>query len=106
MPFFFTTAHYWAAWLAIGSLLVHIGVKLPIIRQALTRPTPDRTAPGALSRRGLLATVAGTAGLITLTTVGQTVAPLAPIAVLAPRRPKDGPQHVPVGTTGSEPATP
>jgi hypothetical protein len=99
MPFFFTAGHYWSAWLAIGALLTHIGVKLPIIRQALTRPSPDRTAPGALSRRGLLGTVGAAAGVITLATVGQTVAPLAPVSVLAPRRPGTGPQHLPVNKT-------
>jgi hypothetical protein len=99
MPFFFTAGHYWSAWLAIGALLVHIGVKLPIIRQALTRRTPDRTAPGALSRRGLLGSVGAAAGVITLATVGQTLAPLAPVAVLAPRRPGTGPQGVPVNKT-------
>ena len=35
--FFFTTAHYAVAWIAFGSLLVHIAVKLPIIRESLTR---------------------------------------------------------------------
>jgi DMSO/TMAO reductase YedYZ molybdopterin-dependent catalytic subunit len=99
MPFFFTAGHYWSAWLAIGALLVHIGVKLPIIRQALTRPTPDRTGPGTLSRRELLGTVGAAAGVITLATVGQTVTPLAPVAVLAPRRPGAGPQHLPVNKT-------
>ena len=99
MPFFFTAGHYWAAWLTIGALLVHVGVKLPIISTALTRATPDRTALGALSRRGLLGTVGAAAGIITLTTVGQTAAPLAPLAVLAPRRPGTGPQHVPVNKT-------
>jgi len=99
MPPFFTAGHYRAAWLTIGALLVHVGVKLPIISTALTRATPDRTAPGALSRRGLLGTVGAAAGIITLTTVGQTAAPLAPLAVLAPRRPGTGPQHVPVNKT-------
>ncbi|AGZ42966.1 molybdopterin-dependent oxidoreductase [Actinoplanes friuliensis] len=101
MPFFFTAGHYWAAWLATGALVTHIGVKLPIIRQALVRATPDRTAPGALSRRGLLGTVGAAAGVITLATVGQTVAPLAPVSVLAPRRPRTGPQHLPVNKTAA-----
>jgi len=101
MPFFFTAGHYWSAWLAIGALLVHIAVKLPVIRQALTRATPDRTPPGGLSRRGLLATVGVAAGVITLGTVGQTVAPLASISVLAPRRPRTGPQHLPVNKTAA-----
>ncbi|GAA2501522.1 molybdopterin-dependent oxidoreductase [Winogradskya humida] len=101
MPFFFTAGHYWAAWLAIGALLVHIGVQLPVVRSALTRPEPDHTAPGTLSRRGLIGTVAATAGIITLSTAGQTVTPLAPISVLAPRRRGDDPQHVPVNKTSA-----
>ncbi|MFI5494470.1 molybdopterin-dependent oxidoreductase [Actinoplanes sp. NPDC051859] len=101
MPFFFTAGHYWSAWLAVGALITHIGVKLPIVRAALARNTPDRTRPGALSRRGLLGTVAAAAGVITVTTVGQTVAPLAPVSVLAPRRPRTGPQHLPVNKTAA-----
>ena len=99
MPFFFTAGHYWSAWLALGALIMHIGVKLPIIRQALTRATPDRPAPGGLSRRGLLATVGAAAGIFTLATIGQTVSPLASVSVLAPRRPRSGPQHLPVNKT-------
>jgi DMSO/TMAO reductase YedYZ molybdopterin-dependent catalytic subunit len=101
MPFFFTAGHYWSAWLAIGALITHIGVKLPIVRQALARATPERTEPGALTRRGLLGTVGAAAGVITLATVGQTVTPLAPIAVLAPRRSRTGPQHLPVNKTAA-----
>jgi len=99
MPFFFTAGHYWSAWLAVGALIVHIGVKLPVIHRALTRSTPDRAVPGGLTRRGLLGTVGAAAAVITLSTVGQTVSPLAPLAVLAPRRPRTGPQHVPVNKT-------
>ena len=101
MPFFFTAGHYWAAWLTIGSLLIHIGVKLPIIREALTQPLTDGPQPGGLTRRGLLGTVGAAAGVITLATVGQTVAPLAPISVLAPRRPRTGPQGLPVNKTAA-----
>ena len=101
MPFFFTAGHYWSAWLAVGVLLVHIGVKLPIIRAALTHAAPERTRPGGLTRRGLLATAGGAAGVITLGTVGQTVAPLSRISVLAPRRPNVGPQHLPVNKTAA-----
>jgi hypothetical protein len=101
MPFFFTAGHYWSAWLAIGALLTHIGVKLPIIRSALLRATPDRTPPGGLTRRGLLGTVGAAAGVITLATVGQTVAPVERLSVLAPRRPGVGPQQVPVNKTAA-----
>jgi DMSO/TMAO reductase YedYZ molybdopterin-dependent catalytic subunit len=101
MPFFFTAGHYWAAWLAIGALLTHIGVKLPVIRQALLRPTPDRIRRGGLTRRGLLGTVGAAAGVITLATAGQTVTPLAPVSVLAPRRPREGPQGLTVNQTAA-----
>jgi DMSO/TMAO reductase YedYZ molybdopterin-dependent catalytic subunit len=102
MPFFFTAGHYWGAWLAVGALLVHIAVQLPTVRSALARAPrePATTAPG-LSRRGLLAGTAAAAGLVTLTTVGQTVRPLAPIALLAPRRPDIGPQGLPVNRTAA-----
>jgi hypothetical protein len=101
MPFFFTAGHYRSAWLVIGALMVHIGVKLPIIRPALTRPTPDRIQPGAINRRGLLTAVAAAAGLITLATAGETVSPLSRVSLLAPRRPRTGPQHLPVNKTAA-----
>ena len=51
--FSFRASHYALAWVAIGSLLVHIAVKLPIIRRALTSDVestvddrPSATAPG------------------------------------------------------------
>jgi Oxidoreductase molybdopterin binding domain len=52
MGFFFTTAHYWSAWLAIGALLVHIAVQLPVIRRELSRhrEAPPEPATGGLSR--------------------------------------------------------
>jgi hypothetical protein len=103
MPFYFPSAHYWTAWLAIGSLVVHVGVKLPMIRAALNRAVPPIGAPpgpaSGLTRRGLLATVAVAAGVVTVATVGQTVAPLSGVSLLAPRRPRTGPQHLPVNRT-------
>ncbi|MFG1801469.1 molybdopterin-dependent oxidoreductase [Micromonospora carbonacea] len=98
MPFFFTAGHYWVAWLAVGALLVHVGVRLPTVRAALARPAAEPPSD-RLTRRGLLGGVAAAAGLITLTTVGQTVRPLAGLAVLAPRRPDVGPQGLPVNRT-------
>jgi len=101
MHFFFPSAHYWTAWLAIGAILAHVGVKLPVIRTGLTRRPRDAAPPGTLTRRGLLAATAGAAGVITLSTVGQTVAPLAPISLLAPRRPRTGPQRLPVNRSAA-----
>jgi DMSO/TMAO reductase YedYZ molybdopterin-dependent catalytic subunit len=101
MPFFFTAAHYWTAWLLIGALLAHVGVKLPIIVAALARHRPDKTAPGTLTRRGLLTAVGSAAGVITIATIGQTFAPVSRLSVLAPRRPGTGPQHLPVNKSAA-----
>ena len=108
--FSFTASHYWMAWVTIGSMLAHIGAKWAISRRSLARPsrrpaladadpvldTVAETAGTGLSRRGLLATVAAASGLLTLTTIGQTVRPLRRLGLLAPRDPSVGPQGRPV----------
>jgi DMSO/TMAO reductase YedYZ molybdopterin-dependent catalytic subunit len=105
MPFGFTAAHHWIAWVAVGALLLHVAVKLPLVRQGLARAATeaaeggDHPTPGGLSRRGLLVAVGATAATVTLATVGQTVRPLRGIAVLAPRRPDVGPQGLPVNAS-------
>jgi DMSO/TMAO reductase YedYZ molybdopterin-dependent catalytic subunit len=101
--FSFPRAHYAAAWLAIGGLIVHVGAKagaaLDAVRGHDTVPT-DRT-DGGLSRRGFLTWVGAVAGGITLATIGQTVRPLAGVSVLAPRDPRVGPQGFPVNKTAA-----
>ena len=97
--FFFPAGHYWASWVTMGALIVHIGAKASIVRSELTRRDPanlQATTSGALTRRGFLGVIAATAGVLTLTTVGQTLSPLNRLAVLAPRRPDVGPQGFPV----------
>jgi hypothetical protein len=96
MPFYFPAAHYWTAWLAVGAMVTHVGVKLPAVREALGRAAAVPPASAGWTRRGLLGAVAASAGVITVTTVGQTVAPLSGVALLAPRRPRTGPQRLPV----------
>jgi hypothetical protein len=100
MPFAFIASHFWGAWLLIGALLVHLAVKLPIIRGALRRRpsrTPSSPGPaGGLSRRTVLTGVGLTVGVVTVATVGQTVRPLKTLSVLAPRVPNIGPQGLPV----------
>lgn len=100
--FFFPVGHWWAAWLVLGATLVHLAIKLPIVRRVLRGgPTPAvaAPAPGALTRRGLFVAVGGTAALVTLTTAGQTVPFLRRLTLLAPRRPDIGPQGLPVNRT-------
>ncbi|MGH2698650.1 MAG: molybdopterin-dependent oxidoreductase [Actinomycetota bacterium] len=97
--FFFPAGHYWASWITMGALIVHIGAKAGIVkREAFTRD-PARLqeyAGEGLSRRGFLGVIAATAGALTITTVGQTFSPLNRLALLAPRRPNVGPQGFPV----------
>jgi DMSO/TMAO reductase YedYZ molybdopterin-dependent catalytic subunit len=101
--FFFPRAHYWAAWITVGALIVHIGAKLPITRNAVRRSRePVPSAPGTgLSRRGFLTTVGAAVGAVTIATVGQTVGPLRRISLLAARDPAVGPQGFPVNKSAA-----
>jgi DMSO/TMAO reductase YedYZ molybdopterin-dependent catalytic subunit len=109
--FSFTASHFWMAWVTMGSIVAHVGAKWAITRRTLRRPsrrpalgaadpvlgtTAEAGAGAGLSRRGLLATVAAASGLLTLTTIGQTVRPLRRLGLLAPRDPTLGPQGRPV----------
>jgi DMSO/TMAO reductase YedYZ molybdopterin-dependent catalytic subunit len=123
MPFVFTSAHFYVAWITIGGLVVHISAKITLTRAVVSgrhreRPTPAMAdshsqppativavtpviadAPPGLDRRGFLAAVAGGAGVLFATVAGETIAPLRSIAILAPRIPTTGPQHLPVNRT-------
>ncbi len=103
MPFGFIPSHFWVAWLAIAGLLLHIAVKLPLIRGGLARRARPNRPPvdgrDGLTRRSVLWAVGAAATAITLATVGQTVRPLRGLAVLAPRDPRIGPQGLPVNTS-------
>ena len=105
--FSFRSAHYAVAWVAIGSILLHVAVKLPIIRRALTAPL-DADAPdaevsreGAISRRGLLRTTYAAAGVAVLATAGQSVSWLRDMSIFAVRS-GDGPQGVPINRSAEQ----
>ncbi len=114
----FRTVHYWLAWVIIGSLALHIAVKLPLIRahwsrRARPESAPAGDVPGAaggvvtagssgMSRRGLLAAVTLGTGAVVLTTAGQSFPWLAGLNVFAPRRMGTGPQGLPVTRTAAE----
>lgn len=105
--FYFPRAHYAVAWVAMGSLAVHIAAKLPVTQRALTAPLadgdghPERFGADRTgrTRRGFLYGVGGAAAGVVLLSVGQTVRPLRFIAVLSGRRPDVGPQGLPINRT-------
>jgi hypothetical protein len=100
--FSFRATHFAIGWVAVGALLVHIAVKLPIIRSALQDPVDagpvTDPGPGALTRRGLLRTTWVAAGLAVLATAGSTVPALRRISVLGVRS-GDGPGGIPINKT-------
>jgi DMSO/TMAO reductase YedYZ molybdopterin-dependent catalytic subunit len=122
---FFPPVHRFLGYVVVGSVLLHIGVKLPDIVYGLRARVaeadvltevpwsenpeshsnagtlPDPPTPG-ISRRGLLTAAGAGIGLVVITTVGQTVTPLAPVGLLAPRRWSQGPQRVPVNRTAEQ----
>ncbi len=103
--FNFPATHYWVAWITIGGLVAHIGAKLPVSAEVIRRRRPaDAPADvehAGLSRRGLLGAAFAASGLLTLVTLGQTLRPLDRLGFLAPRRPKNGPQGLPVNKTAT-----
>lgn len=100
--FFFTTAHYAMSYVAIGAILVHIAVKLPVIRRALSAPLDDVATGGSVgpSRRTLLWGTGVAVGIATLATAGQTIPLLRRVSVLAPRT-GEGPQGVPINRSAA-----
>jgi DMSO/TMAO reductase YedYZ molybdopterin-dependent catalytic subunit len=121
-PWSFPSTHRYLAYVVIGSILVHIGVKLPDIRYGLQARLAEAdvltevpwsenplahsnagvVAPPetpAMDRRGLLVTVGAAIATVALTTIGQTVTPLSRIGLLATRQASKGPQQVPVNKT-------
>ncbi len=123
-PFPFRETHYWMAWVIWGSLLLHIGVKLPAImahwrsrtieapplagpaagaNADATHPAPAAAAtPGRWSRRAFLTGVGASSAALVLTTAGQSFSWLGPLNLFAPRKMGTGPQSVPVNRTAAD----
>lgn len=102
--FGFRPGHYWAAWITIGALIVHVVAKWATTREALFGPAP--TVPPAptdegLSRRGFFTAVFGAAGALAVFSVGQSFTPLEQLALVVPRRPTDGPQGLAVNRSAA-----
>jgi hypothetical protein len=122
---FFVPVHRFLGYMLVGSVLLHVGVKLPDIVYGLRARVSeadvltelpwnenpashsnagtlaDPPTPG-ISRRGLLAAAGTGIGVVVITTVGQAVTPLAPVGLLAPREWSRGPQRVPVNRTAEQ----
>jgi len=124
-PWYFTTVHRFLGYVLVGSVLLHIGVKLPDIAYGLKAKISeadvlteipwdenpeshsnagtlaDPPTPG-ISRRGVLTAAGAGVGVVVLTSVGQTVTPLEPLGLLAARQWTKGPQGVPVNRTADQ----
>jgi hypothetical protein len=124
-PWYFTNVHRFLGYVVVGSVLLHVGVKLPDIAYGLKAKIaeadvlteipwdenpdshsnagtlPDPPTPG-ISRRGVLAAAGAGIGVVVVTSVGQTVTPLEPIGLLAVRQWRAGPQRVPVNRTAEQ----
>ncbi|MDZ7885352.1 MAG: molybdopterin-dependent oxidoreductase [Mycobacterium sp.] len=100
--FYFPTAHYAMAYVAAGAVLVHLAVKLPVIRRALGEPLDDLADGGQVgpSRRTVLRGTWLAVAAATVVTVGQTVPVFRRVSVLAPRT-GEGPQGVPVNRSAA-----
>ncbi len=123
----FVPVHRFLAYVVIGSILLHIAIKLPDIRYGLKTKLalgdvltekPWSENPGAYSnnenthqpppqptgitRRGLLTATGVGIGVVVAASVGQTLTPLEPIGLLAIRQPSKGPQKVPVNRTAEQ----
>jgi hypothetical protein len=124
-PWDFIVVHYALAYVVIGSVLLHVGIKLPDINYGLRAKLPaadvlteipwnenpdshsnagERPPPvtPGISRRGVLAAAGAGVGIVAAGVVGQTLAPLEPLGLLAPRQPSRGPLGLPVNKTAEE----
>jgi DMSO/TMAO reductase YedYZ molybdopterin-dependent catalytic subunit len=119
--FNFVVAHYYAAWVFVGALALHVGIKVPTIRRAYrergvlrplrddlahTKPephdpdggiVPERPDAPTVSRRGLIGLLGAVSGLLLVFVGGQSAGgPFRPLALFAPRR-----QGFPVNKTAA-----
>lgn len=116
----FIQTHFWVAWITVGALLLHIAVKAPAIARGLRGRVAGEVVlegdapadadlvvspnarPGVVSRRVLIASTGAAVGVVTLTTIGQSVTSLRALDLFAPRDPTFGPQAVPINRTAAQ----
>lgn len=94
--FSFRATHYAVAWVAFGAMLLHVAVKLPVIRSAYARPITDGERPGTgLTRRGLVRTALGASAVAVLSVAGGTVPWLRQVSLFETHD-GTGPQDLPI----------
>ena len=121
----FVPVHHALGYVVVGSVLLHVGVKLPDIVYGLQTRVPDGDvlteipwnenpvshsnagqvpppATPALTRRGVLTATGAGVGLVLATSVGQTLSPLERVGLLAIRQPSTGPQGLAVNRTAEQ----
>jgi hypothetical protein len=92
--FFFPPVHYAVAWLAIGSICVHVAVQLPKVRQLWGQPGVP-VADGDLNRRDVFRLAGLGAVIVAVVTAGDKLPLLRRAGVLS-QRSGAGPQGLPV----------
>lgn len=100
-PFFFPEVHHLMAWVLIGSVALHVAVKLPVIVSAVRREARARTPAGTtVTRRQLLGGITAAGALIAVATLGDKIPALRGVSFLA-QRSGTGPQGLPVNRTAA-----
>lgn len=96
--FSFRSTHFALGWVAMGALLVHIAVKLPVIRQGwLGSQVPDH---GVISRRTVLRATGAAAAVAVVTSAASGVPGLRHLSVLGTRS-GTGPGGIPINKTAA-----
>ena len=105
-PWDFVTVHRFLGYVVIGSILLHIAIKLPKISEGLHTPLVEKPAPDehGPSRRGILTATGAGVGLLVVTAVGGTITPLSRIGLFAYRKHDQGPAGVPINRTAEQAA--
>ncbi|MEI2819511.1 MAG: molybdopterin-dependent oxidoreductase [Marmoricola sp.] len=98
--FRFRATHYAIAWIAVGSMIIHIAIKLPIIadvlRADIDSDTHDRetSKPSLLTRRNLVGGAALASAVAVVASAGSSVPWLRKVSVFGVR--DGGPAGIPI----------
>jgi molybdopterin-dependent oxidoreductase-like protein protein len=123
----FVPVHRFLGYVVIGSILLHIAIKLPDIKYGLSAKLAqgdvldelgweqnpnaysnndnthvDPPAPEGISRRGVFAATGAGVGIVLVASAGQSITPLEPVGLLAIRQQKKGPLGVPINRTAHQ----